>query len=338
MLKFSATQESDLPEVLSFLHGVFKTPPDHRLFREDVLHWKAYTPHPLWDGSRSYVFRQDGQIIAHGCATPLVQLSSEGELRTPCIIDWAASPSVPGAGALLFRKIGMLVDGVTAVGGSDDTQAVLPRLGFKVRASMAHFIRVIRPVRDNWSHRAKGLKTPVRIMRDMKESLRGTPAVPAAWSARPVEQFDGSVKSSLPAPGRPSAVICVRTVPLLNYLLSCPAARIQGFTAENKGKVAGYFILSLAGAECRIADLGCSTDRPEDWRAVFALAVETASHMEPVTRIRFSATARHFRELAHQSGFRLLPEEPVFYWSSNRNPAPAGEWSLTLLDNDFFYL
>src|SRR5947209_1500809 len=122
MLNFSATTEGELEEIAAFLREIFNPPPGHRPFLPEVLRWKAYAPQPLWEGARSYALRQDGRLAAHGCVTPIDWWSESGTTRAACIVDWAARRDVPGAGALLFRKIGQMIDCVAAVGGSDDTR------------------------------------------------------------------------------------------------------------------------------------------------------------------------------------------------------------------------
>ncbi len=53
-----------------------------------------------------------------------------------CIIDWAASKTAPGAGVAIYQHVLKLTDGLIGVGGSDDAQRVLPRMGFKARQEL----------------------------------------------------------------------------------------------------------------------------------------------------------------------------------------------------------
>src|SRR5258706_3470841 len=118
MLQFDFIQEQELDQVAAFLRRIFRVPATFRTFQPDVLRWKYFAPHPLWEGSRSCVFRKDGEIVAHGCVTPFRWLTAAGPLRASCVIDWAADRSVPGAGLLLFRKIAERFDGLAGIGGS----------------------------------------------------------------------------------------------------------------------------------------------------------------------------------------------------------------------------
>ncbi len=339
MLQFDFIQEQELDQVAAFLRRIFQVPATFRTFQPDVLRWKYFAPHPLWEGSRSCVFRKDGEIVAHGCVTPFRWLTAAGPLRASCVIDWAADRSVPGAGLLLFRKIAERFDGLAGIGGSADTRAVLPRAGFRVLQDFAILSRVLRPAAHHFPRqRLADWKTPLRLARDVVRSASSTTRTPAGWSATRVANFDSWIQSALPAPGRPSPSVAERTPDLLNYALACPAAAMEAYRIQGPDQIRGYLLLSKIKSECRVCDLGVSVSTPESWRVAAALAVTTAQDDANITEIRVGTTAVALRTAFEAAGLRAQPSQPVFYWDRAKKDIQPGEYAMTYLDNDFYFL
>jgi len=339
MMTFERAEEDQVGEIAAFLRQRFDVSSEHRAFRCDVLRWKCFTPHPFWEGSRSYVYRRDGQIVAHGCVVPARWLMKEGPVSTACVIDWAGDPTVPGVGLLLYRGVAKLLDGLMGIGGSDDARRTLPRAGFRVIDAIAILGRVTKPAEHHLQgHRQKDWKTPIRLARDVMRMAQPWPEVPAGWSAERVSQFDLSIQPAFAAPGRPSPAVAERSVDLLNYCLACPAAQMEGYRVRGPASSTGYFLLSKVGQECRVCDLGMSTPAPEDWRALAALAIERAREDSNMTQIRMAASSTLVRELFEGMGFQSESSQPVFYWDRAKKGIEAREISMTFLENDFFYL
>ncbi len=339
MLQFDFVQPQELPQVTAFLRRIFEVPAEHRTLQPEVLHWKYFAPHPLWEGSRSCVFRKDGELVAHGCVPPFRWLTSQGRIQASCVIDWAADRSVPGIGLALFRKIAERFDGLAGIGGSEDARAVLPHAGFCVLQDFAVLRRVIRPAAHHLAGaRSADWKTPARLARDVVRLTRAAARAPAGWSATRVPSFDAWIESALPTPGRPSPSVAERSAALLNYALDCPAAAMEAYRIEGPGQIRGYILLSKIQGECRVCDLGVSDATPEAWRAAAALAIASAQADQDITAIRVGTTAQVVRNAFETAGFQAEPMQPVFYWDRANKGIQPGEFSLTDLDNDFYYL
>jgi hypothetical protein len=339
MLTFEPAEEGQIDEVAAFLRQRFGVSPEHRPFRPDVLRWKCFAPHPFWKGSRSYVYRRDGRIVAHGCVVPVHWLMEEGLVSTACVIDWAADPSIPGIGLLLYRGIAELLDGLMGIGGSDDARRTLPHAGFRVIGTIAVLGRVTSPAEHHLqSDRPKDWKTPIRLARDVMRMAQPWPEVPAGWSAEQVSQFDLSIQPAFPAPGRPSPAVAERSVDLLNYCLACPAAQMEAYRVRGPNSATGYFLLSKIAHESRICDLGLSTRAPEDWSALASLAIAEARKDASTTEIRVAASSTLVRELFEGMSFQQESSQPVFYWDRAKKGIEAREISMTFIENDFFYL
>src|SRR5579863_590564 len=337
MLTFGAAAENEIEDVARFLRAIFGAAPDHAPFRTGVLRWKGFAPHPLWSGSRSYVYRDGETIRAHGCVTPIEWMHAGGVTRTACVVDWAADRSAPGLGMLLYRGVAQMLDGVTGIGGSDDARRVLPRAGFRQIAEMPVFTRVIRPLALHGNRRVDW-KTPIRLARDWRRALRPLPTPGPEWRAQRVERFDGWVAPALPEPGRPSAVVSRRSPELLNYWLDCPAAAMEGYRVHGPAGQSAYFLVSKRDGECRICDAGVSSADAAAWNAAIALAVRTAAADRAVRVVKMATSAALMGRALTSLGFHIERREPVFYWDSSKKGWPAGELSMTFAENDFFYL
>lgn len=77
-VEFTPTEADQIETVAAFLQRSFHAAEDAPFLNRALLHWKYYESGPSWRGSRSYVVRDGGQILAHAAIWPL-QFASEGE-------------------------------------------------------------------------------------------------------------------------------------------------------------------------------------------------------------------------------------------------------------------
>src|SRR5438067_415787 len=105
------------------------------------IEWKYWRERADWPGPRSLVIARGDEILAHAAFIPGACLAngqgSQGHsspaqrVRTRHVIDWAARPTATGAGVSLLKHIGQGTDALLAIGGSAQTQELLPHLGFR---------------------------------------------------------------------------------------------------------------------------------------------------------------------------------------------------------------
>jgi hypothetical protein len=330
----SAVTEAEVEEVSRFLRNTFQADDDWVPFRPDVLRWKSLEPHPLWEGSRGYVLRQAGEIVAHGCAMPTRFLCSDGEALVACVIDWAASKTAPGAGVAIYQHIGKFTDGLIGVGGSDDAQRVLPRMGFKARQDLETYARVTRPVHRFLETRAKTWRDGARLARNVARGLRTASAQLAGWTAQRVERFDESLAGALPRPGLVSRTICYRNADLLNYFLMCPAARMEGYLLLREERVVGYFLLAFLRDKCRIPELWVASGEGSDWAAAYLLA----STGREGSQVSVGCGTEVLRQAARAAGFSVAIRQPVYVKDPKAKLPEQLDAAMGLLDTDGFYL
>src|ERR1043166_5483257 len=130
-------------ELTEFLLAAFHLPPGAPFVRSELLRWKYDEPRLDFPGPRSYVCRDGGkEIVAHACVCPVTYNLPTRDVKAAYLIDWGAARSSPGAGTSLLRSMAKKFDVLLAVGGSPDTQTILPKLGYRKVGEMQVFARV----------------------------------------------------------------------------------------------------------------------------------------------------------------------------------------------------
>ena len=221
-LRIEPTAPAEQGALIQFLVSVFHASHDAPFVDPRLMRWKYFEPREDWSGPRSIVLKEGSQIEAHAGIVPISFLAGEKEVRGVHLIDWAASPSVPGAGVLLLRKATSLADTILAVSGSTDTRQIMPKLGFRKAAILQVFARVIRPWGQVFARGFEDWKTPARFARNFFWSLSPGARVSKGWSAAPVVQFDESVLPLLRSRLAGGITVCKRSPGMLYYMLRCP--------------------------------------------------------------------------------------------------------------------
>jgi hypothetical protein len=337
-LQFEQTLPPEQGALAQFLISVFDANSDAPFVDPKLMWWKYFEPFADWNGPRSIVLKQGGQIVAHGGIFPVTFLAKGAEVAGIHLIDWAASPGLPGAGVLLLRKVASRTDVFLAVGGSTDTRQVMPKIGFKCRAELLIYARAIRPWAQFRARPFKDWKAPLRLSRNLVWSLAPLPSIPEKWSAVRIPQFDESVLPVLQSRATQEFTPCKRSIEMLNYMLSCPGAAFSAFLLMNGKKLRGYFILSWVGRQCRVADLLVDSNAPTDWRNAFAMATRIAAANLETCEIEAASSIPLTSDAISRNGFRLRDRLPIFICDPKGLLADAAPLHINLLDGEGSYL
>ena len=329
-LTFVPTGRDDVPELVRFLTGVFGLRDDAPFVAGDLVEWKYFAPHPYWHGPRSYLLKQDGRLAAHGCAHPATFLSPGRQVTSTRVIDWAAGAGVPGAGVLLFRKFATLADTLFAVGGSPETQSILPKIGFRRVGELSLYVLPLRPVRQFFRRPKKDARSVARLVRNLAWSRATSADAPKRFSAVPVERFECVTEPGPAAQFTPTR----RSPELLNLMLACPGAVFRGFAIREGADERGHFVLSRVAGQTRIVDIRIDGD----WKTAFALATREAARDPETCEIAAAASVDPLREAILANEFQPRGAEPVFLYDPKRLLADAPPLNLQLLDGDECYL
>lgn len=331
------TTPDDYPAIVELCCAAMATSPDAPFLERAHMQWKCWDPHPWWEGSRGYAIEKDGAIAAFGCAWPVFLRRNGETLPGFNIIDWAGASRFPGAGIVLIKRLMKQVPRMYNIGGSEDTTAVLPSIGFETINQHYLAARPLRPLRQALTHPRRNWKLPARFLRNLVWSRSGTARPPFGWEAVPVVD-----PASAPAEwwaDAASGTHCLRTAEWYRYILSSPRTRFELYDLRRRGETRGFFCLARCPGQARVADYRTLNEGSrEDWEALAALAVERARDDRDSAEITAWTSDEPLLAALEQAGFRKLRSDPV---RCNREEfrASGGEpYSFTSLDSDFAYL
>jgi hypothetical protein len=302
------------------------------------LRWKYWQERTgWWPGPRSFVLARDNEILAHAAVVPGTYYWNDQRVRTVHVIDWVARPTAVGAGVSLMKFLGQAGDALLAIGGSAQTLQLLPHLGFRIRGSATGYVRALHPtavlapsVHPTW-------RVPPRFLRNVWWNLRAPRGGTDGWHVSRVNADELSrVASILPRPMTGMAVL-ERSEELFRYSLDCPIAAMSLFAMEREGRTRGYFLLTLALRQARLADCWMDSSDPADWRALIQCAVREARRYPDAAELAVWASDPMLSRCLRECGFHARNEVPVQLLGP-RDPAllpPA--LRVQMLDNDAAY-
>lgn len=333
-LEFESTQPSDLHKITEALIAGFAAPPDADFLDPELLRWKYFEPGPEWQGSRSYILRKDNVIKAHCGVWPMNLEVSHQRVTCNCYVDWVGDRDTPGAGVLVKKKLMSMADTGVVVGGTADTRAVVPRIGFRQVGEVVTFVRVVRPWKQHRNRpKERPFKAVARLARNVSWSLSPGTAETAGWRMEPLERFEAWVEvgdqTGFASPYRPAEY--------LNYWLRLPVAKVLPFAILHHEERRGYFLLVNIQGQTRLADIRLFSKDPNHWRVAYGLATREAE-ANPATYeiVAIASTPLAISSLL-ANGYRRRGAEPLFLYDPKRKLDNAAIF-LNLIDGDGAYL
>jgi hypothetical protein len=337
-LQFAPTPAAELGGLIRFLSEAFRSDPQLNSFQAQVLQWKYFDPHPEWSQPRSFSLNKEQQIVAHGGIWPIRLRTNGAELQAINLIDWAASPEVLGAGVHVLKNIANMCDIMITVGGSPDTQRILPKLKYQRGGTLRRYVRVTRPWVQLRTRRQYDWKTPARLMRNSFAVLKPLPKTPASWRVEKVAQFGAEIESLLRSCVSSQGISPLRTTGNLNHMLACPASQLSAFVVFEHGKPTGYFVLSTVGRQARIVDFMAPGDDPALWRSICDTAAQTASRNPENVEIVAGTSSAEVGKAFEQLGFRLCRQDEILYYDRLNLLARGARLQLNLIDSDLSFM
>jgi hypothetical protein len=328
------TPRAGLNAVASLLASVFRVPSDSPFLDRRLLSWKYFEGGAPWGEARSYVLLQGEAIRAHCGVVPLSLHFSGKRVSSAYFTDWAGDRHLPGSGVMLMKKLMCRAETAIVVGGSDDTRALLPKIGFVLVCDVASFVRVQRP----WLQLRTRPKEPIakataRLLRNTLWSGSSIGPIPERWRATRNDAFTsaaGPYDSPHPTPSRDDED--------LNYWLRCPAAEISGYQIQRSGSVVGHFLLSRVGGQTRISDIRVYSADIADWTIAYRLAARSAAEIADTCEVVAAASTPFASHSLAASGFRNRGSAPLFLYDPHKRlfGAPSIFWNM--IDGDAAYL
>ena len=308
---------------------VFGAEPDAPFLEPSLLRWKYWEPRADCREPRSLVLEKDGRIVAHVGLWPVtVGSSAAARERGLHMIDWASDPNVPGAGVSLLQRLIKGHDFVYSIGGSETTQVILPKFGFRTVVKTQTWARPIRPWRQMLQHQSRNWRLPVRLARNWW------------WSRTPARVIERGWTAAGPDAGGADGLAALanqRDEAFFRYLRQCPVARCLTFDLVYEGRKAGFLALSVTPEQTRVAGIWLEDSSTENWRTAIHLAQQAALKYTSTSELVLRCTSEASATAAAQAGMRLRATTPVFLWRKGGGAGPL-PLQFQLSDNDEFFL
>jgi len=331
--QFRATGPADAGAISLLMQQVFGMTPDDAVIDAQQMDWKYWRAHPGWEGSRSFVMEREGEVTAHGAVVPLTCVWGDRRLRMVHLIDWAARRNSTGAGIALLKRIGQMVDGIFIAGGSETALKILPALGFREIGKATRFALPLCPLAKLLDDSFGSWRPFARFARNLFWNLfwkmmRSSSRISPGWRVR---KLSAGELAGVQFPARKT--LFERTVPEIAFFLACPAAPAEFYLVERDGAPRGYFVLSMAVNQCRIAEAWIESD---DWRTLYMLAIREAAANRNIFEIATAANNEMEIQALKEVGFKIRGQIPLLLWT----PGGSGPDSIRyqLVDGDAAYL
>jgi hypothetical protein len=343
--RITPLQRADIPELSQFLITGFGVPATSPFFSHEVLSWKYFDgpSGPSEDSVCSLLARSAGRIIGHIgiCPRQFIVSGDREPVSTMHAIDWLGSAAHPGSGALLMLRAFATSKTQYAVGGSAQSQALFPRLGFEQKLKLAVFHKVLTPFHRlrttgqgffrKWAGTAKDLAAVWRAR---------TPPLPQTAVLRSAPRFTEEIDCLLRLSSL-RMVMCQRDHLLLNYFLRYPLPGFSGWTIHTSQRMIGFALLKITpygGIQLgKIVDCWLDTEDPSCWQAAVAALLDRLRALSADSVTCYASTpSLHAAVL--WNGFARSGEQNVFFRDKQQALPRDLPFGLSMLEGDLAIL
>jgi hypothetical protein len=230
-------------------------------------------------------------------------------------IDWAGSTAHPGTGAFLMLQAFATSKTQYAVDGTEQAQALFPRLGFEPKPKLAIFRKVLAPFHRLRTTDQRLFRKWAGTAKDVVSVWRArTPPVPETVELRSAPSFTEEI-DCLQRQSSLRIVTCQRDHFLLNYFLRCPLSGFSGWTIHASERMIGFAVLKITPYGRiqlgKIVDCWLDTENPSCWEAAVAALVDRlrAHSADDVTCY---ATTPSLHAALLRNGFAKSREQNVY--------------------------
>jgi hypothetical protein len=254
------------------------------------------------------------------------------------MIDWAARRDAAGAGARLAKHVAGKSDFALATGGSRDTLKILPLMGYVECGRISGYVRTLSPLAVLRMPVPSRWKLVPRLARSLLWSLAAPRPDTAGWQVRQIA-MDEIEKVRLPLPTQmPGQAIFERSPAFLQHVLACPIVPVELYGLEKGGRIGGYFLLSYAPGQARIADMWIASQDAADWRALIHTAVNRASSKTGLAELVVWSSDPSLSRILEECGFHERLSLPISLRPPPSRAIPRDIMRVQMLDSDAFYL
>lgn len=326
------------PEDGAAIVGLMKSAGLHPHTEPEHLCWKYWQNRADWSGSRSFVLTDGRDLLAHAAVVPGTLHFGGIRARAIHMIDWAARRDAVGAGVVLMKQIGTMTDFLLGVGGSRHTLKIMKLIGYAPCGYVTGYVRALSPLAILKRAGGPRWKLGARVARSLAWSLSSPRGDRAGWQARRIQGDEMIRIAGAFCDQRSDMAFLGRTPELISHALRCPIVPVELYAVERARQKAGYFILSYAPGQARLADWWMNSDDPEDWRTLAHLAVRQAKSRGGLAELVAWSSDPRLSRILETCGFHARLTLPIYLRASGALAIPKDTISVQMIDSDAFYL
>lgn len=335
-------RRTDIAALSQFLTSGFGVPANCSLLSPEILAWKYFdgARDPAENSACSLVARSAGRIVGHiGLCHRRLVVSGDAAppVSTMHAIDWLGSAAHPGSGVFLMVQAFATSKTQYAIGGTAQSQALFPRLGFEQKTKVAIFRKILAPFHRLRTTGQGLFRKWAGTAKDMASVWRArTPPMPRTVELRPAPTFSEEVDCVL----RQSSlrvVTCQRDHVLLNYYLRCPLSGFFGWTIHAAQRLIGFAVLKVTPHGRiqlgKIVDCWLDTEDPACWQAAVAALVDRLRAVSADDVTCYAATPSLHAALL-SNGFTKSEERNVYVRDKQQSLPRDLPFGVSMLDAD----
>jgi len=197
--------------------------------------------------------------------------------------------------------------------------------------SLSPFALLRRPCHPRW-------KRVPRFLRSILWSAAAPRPRATNWQVRRISQNElMDIRAAFPS-SRPGLAALERSEALLRHALACPILPMELYALERAGRIGGYFVMSYAPGQARLADCWIASEHPEDWRELALAAARTAKSKGDLAELVAWSNDPQLSAALVDSGFHCRLTLPIFLRGSANVGIPQEPLRVQMLDGDASYL
>jgi len=302
------------------------------------LYWKYWQERSDWSGARSFVLTDGRDLLAHVAVVPGAIRYEGTRASVMHMIDWAARRDAAGAGVRLAKHVARMSDFVFATGGSRHTVKILPLIGYVECGRISGYVRTLAPLEILRRPIPSRRRLIPRLARSLLWSLSAPRPDTVGWQTRRI-QADDIERMCPPLPTEmPGQAVFERSPARLRDVLACPIVPIELYGLEKVGQIGGYFLLSYAPGQARIADMWIASQDPADWRALIHAAVKQAASKGGLAELVVWSSDPSLSQALAGCGFHERLSLPLSLCAAPNRAFPHDIMRVQMIDSDAFYL
>jgi len=229
-----------------------------------------------------------------------------------------------------------LADITFVVGGTEAARRTRAAMGLRPQNRVQIVARPLHPFRQISSDPSWNWKTPARLLRNVAWNLRRDISASKDWSV--AYASPAQLEESLRPRPLESFQFFGQTTALVKYLAECPIIRFALCIVRRREQPVGYFCLSYAPGQARIADCSLIDPTPENWVELYRLATAEADRDSSANEIVAWSVTDAQRSALETCGFHVRSDEQIMISDAARRVPATAAIYLQMIHTDMAFL